>query len=97
MNTESIRYAYAIPGHRTQTVYYQKLETPISDHILMESERPVDGDYIATADGTWQLVIDNSIYIANGQARQQRIQREQQQKAKADLEKLKQQVAAMAM
>ena len=41
--------------------------------------------------------IDNSIYIANGQARQQRIQREQQQKAKADLEKLKQQVAAMAM
>lgn len=41
--------------------------------------------------------IDNSIYIANGQARQQRIQREQQQKAKADLQKLKQQVAAMAM
>ena len=39
--------------------------------------------------------IDNSIYIANGQARQQRIQREQQQQAGVELLKLKQQVAAL--
>ena len=39
--------------------------------------------------------IDNTIYITNGQARQQRIQREQQQQAAADLLKLKQQVAAL--
>lgn len=37
--------------------------------------------------------IDNSIFIANGQARQQRIQREQQQQAAVELLKLKQQVA----
>ena len=37
--------------------------------------------------------INNAIYIANGQARQQRIQREQQQQAAAELLKLKQQVA----
>lgn len=39
--------------------------------------------------------INNAIYIANGQARQQRIQREQQQQAAAELLKLKQQVAAL--
>ena len=39
--------------------------------------------------------IDNAIYIANGQSRQQRIQREQQQQAVAELLKLKQQVAAL--
>ena len=39
--------------------------------------------------------IDNAIYISNGQARQQRIQREQQQPAVAELLKLKQQVAAL--
>ena len=38
-------------------------------------------------------LINNDIYIVNGQARQQRIQREQQQQAAADLLKLKQQVA----
>lgn len=37
--------------------------------------------------------IDNTIYIINGQARQQRIQREQQQQAAADLLKLRKQVA----
>lgn len=40
--------------------------------------------------------IDNSIYITNGQARQARIQREQQQQAAAELQKLKQQVAELA-
>ena len=39
--------------------------------------------------------INNAIYIANGQARQQRIQREQQQQAAAELLKLKQQVAVL--
>ena len=38
-------------------------------------------------------LINNAIYIANGQARQQRIQREQQQQAAVELLKLKQQVA----
>ena len=37
--------------------------------------------------------IDNSIFIANGQARQQRIQREKQRQAAADLLKLRKQVA----
>ncbi len=35
------------------------------------------------------------IYQINGQARQQRLEREQQQQAKAELQKLKQQVAAL--
>ena len=39
--------------------------------------------------------IDNTIYIINGQARQQRIQREEQQQAATELLKLKQQVAAL--
>lgn len=37
--------------------------------------------------------IDNTIFITNGQARQQRIQREQQQRAAVELLTLKKQVA----
>lgn len=37
--------------------------------------------------------VDNTIYIINGKARQQRIQRKQQQQAAVELLKLKQQVA----
>ena len=95
MNTEPVRYAYAIPGQSSQSVYYEKPETPLADHILMESERPTDGDYIATEDGSWQPVIDNSIYITNGKARQQRIQREQQAKIKAEALALKRQVETL--
>lgn len=95
MNTEPVRYAYAIPGQSSQSVYYEKPETPPTDHILMESERPLDGDYIAAEDGTWQPVIENRIYITNGQARQQRIQREQQAKIKAEALALKKQVETL--
>jgi len=95
MNTEPVRYAYAIPGQSSQSVYYQKLETPPPDHVLMESERPLDGDYIASEEGTWQPVIDNSIFVTNGQARQDRIKREQQQKIKAEALALKRQVETL--
>lgn len=41
------------------------------------------------------VVIDNSIYITNGQARQQRIKREQQDKIKAETLTLKRQVKTL--
>ena len=62
----------------------------------MESERPLEGDYIAAENGTWQKVIDNSIFLTNGQARQQRIQREQQAKIKAEALALKNQVEQLS-
>lgn len=96
MNTEPVRYAYAIPGQSSQNVYYQKPQSPPPDHILMESERPLEGDYIAAEDGTWQKVIDNRIYITNGIARQQRIQREQQANIKAEALALKKQVEQLS-
>lgn len=95
MIMEPARYTYAIPGQSSQSVYFYQLETPPTDHILMESERPLDGDYIAAEDGTWQKVIDNSIYIENGIARQQRIQREQQANIKAEALALKKQVETL--
>ena len=41
------------------------------------------------------VVIDNSIYITNGEARQQRIKREQQAKIKAEALALKRQVETL--
>ena len=41
------------------------------------------------------VVIDNSIYITNGQARQQRIKREQQDKIKTETLALKKQVETL--
>ena len=53
-------------------------------HWLKEGNEPLPMD---------QPPINNAIFITNGQARQQRIQREQQQRATVELLTLKKQVA----
>lgn len=47
---------YAVIGTSRQTVIADGLRyTPVEGEILMESERPIDGEYVAKEDGTWGL------------------------------------------
>lgn len=46
---------YAVIGTNRQTVVSDGVRyTPVEGEILMQSERP-DGNYIAKADGTWEI------------------------------------------
>lgn len=46
---------YAIVGTSQQTIVADNVRyTPQENEVLMQSERP-DGDYIAKADGTWEI------------------------------------------
>lgn len=90
---------FAVPGTDDITYYIEEPDITPEGLVRMstdipEQEIPVKNRYIALMNGTWEKVPDNSIFLTNGQARQQRIQREQQQQAAAELLKLKQQVAA---
>ena len=50
---------YAVLGTSQQTVIADGVKyTPQADEVLMQSERPAEGDYIATASGEW--VIDKT-------------------------------------
>lgn len=45
---------YAVIGTNRQTVVSDGVRyTPIEGEILMKSERPTEGEYIAKGDGTW--------------------------------------------
>ena len=45
---------YAVIGTNRQTVVSDGVRyTPIEGEILMKSERPTEGEYVAKADGTW--------------------------------------------
>jgi hypothetical protein len=47
---------YAVIGTSRQTVIADGVRyTPVEGEILMKSERPTDGEYVAKADGTWGL------------------------------------------
>ena len=46
---------YAVVGTSQQTIIANSVKyTPQENEILMQSERP-DGDYVAKADGTWEI------------------------------------------
>ena len=46
---------YAIVGTAQQTIIADTVRyNPAENEVLMQTERPVDGDYIAKADGTWR-------------------------------------------
>jgi len=45
---------YAIIGQAQQTIVNDDVNySPSNNEILMQSERPTDGDYVAKEDGTW--------------------------------------------
>ena len=47
---------YAIVGTAQQTIIADTVRyNPAENEVLMQTERPVDGDYIAKADGTWEI------------------------------------------
>ena len=47
---------YAVIGSSQQTVIADNVQySPQENEVLMQSERPTDGDYVATVDGTWEL------------------------------------------
>ena len=47
---------YAIVGTAQQTVVADSVQyNPQENEVLMNEERPADGDYIAKADGTWEI------------------------------------------
>ena len=47
---------YAVIGTNRQAVVSDGVRyTPVEGEILMQSERPTDGEYVAKADGTWGL------------------------------------------
>lgn len=50
---------YAIVGTAQQTIVADNVQyNPQENEVLMKTERPADGDYIATQDGEW--VIDKT-------------------------------------
>ena len=47
---------YAVVGTSQQTVIADGVKySPAEGEILMQTERPADGDYIAKTDGTWEI------------------------------------------
>ena len=45
---------YAIVGTAQQTIVADNVQyNPTESEILMQTERPTDGEYVAKADGTW--------------------------------------------
>ena len=54
---------YAIVGTSQQTIVADSVRyNPAENEVLMQSERPSEGDYIATAEGEWE--VDKSAQIA---------------------------------
>ena len=46
---------YAVIGTNSMTVVADSVRyNPQTNEVLMQSERPSDGDYVASADGTWK-------------------------------------------
>ena len=46
---------YAVVGTNSMTVVADTVRyNPQTNEVLMQSERPSDGDYVASADGTWK-------------------------------------------
>lgn len=49
---------YAVVGTSRQTIIADNVKyNPRENEVLMQSERPADGDYIATASGVWVIDI----------------------------------------
>ncbi len=49
---------YAVVGTSQQTIIADSVQyNPQENEVLMQSERPADGDYIATASGVWVIDI----------------------------------------
>jgi len=49
---------YAVIGESQQTVIADNVQySPRENEVLMQSERPTDGDYVATASGVWVVDI----------------------------------------
>lgn len=49
---------YAVVGTAQQTIIADSVQyNPQENEVLMESERPAEGDYIATASGVWVIDI----------------------------------------
>ena len=49
---------YAIVGTAQQTIVSDSVQyNPAENEVLMQSERPAEGDYIATASGVWVIDI----------------------------------------
>ena len=47
---------YAIIGTSQQTIVADNVHyNPSENEVLMNEERPADGDYIAKVDGTWEI------------------------------------------
>lgn len=47
---------YAVIGTSRQTIIADGVKyTPVEGEILMKSERPTDGEYVAKKDGTWEI------------------------------------------
>ena len=45
---------YAVIGTNSMTVVADSVRyNPQTNEVLMQSERPLDGDYVASEDGTW--------------------------------------------
>ena len=64
---------FAVVGESTQSIDYTENAQPPDGMIEMQSERPLDGDWIAAEDGTWiPLITVNETAINNGEARKQR-------------------------
>jgi len=46
---------YAVIGTNLMTVVADSVRyNPATNEVLMQSERPAEGDYVASADGTWK-------------------------------------------
>ena len=47
---------YAVVGTSQQTIIADSVQyNPKENEVLMQTERPADGDYIAKANGTWEI------------------------------------------
>ena len=53
---------YAVIGTAQQTIIADTVQyNPQENEVLMQSERPADGDYIATESGVWVIDINKQI------------------------------------
>ena len=64
---------FAVVGESTQSIDFTENAQPLDGMIEMQSERPLEGDWIAAPDGTWiQKTTDDALIKENSIARRKR-------------------------
>ena len=72
---------YGIVGESTQTIVDSDTYQPMPNEVLMQTERPTDGTWVATEDGTWvetlkpsELTMEERIEVIDAQYEQDKVQ-----------------------